>query len=313
VITAEQRAARLLGVGGSDAAAILGVSPWKTALDVYGEKVGAKQEELDAGQVLRMDLGNDMEAAILRRWAHLEGKAIVESPPSVAHPKHPWMLGNVDALVVGERAGVEAKLITSFDQAARLGEEGTDEGLAEHVVQSHHYLEVCDLERWYLVYYDSRKGLRTYVVQRDRDLGAAMVEAEGEFWQRVVRRDPPSAEASERGRAALARIYPREEHGLIAGDAAQVELALAYAAAARAEKSATQAKEAAAALLCEAIGPFSGFEWAGGKATWKANKRGTPAWKALAKHLGATPEQIEQFTPPGSRVLRVKTQDGETE
>jgi putative phage-type endonuclease len=312
VITAEQRKARLLGVGGSDAAAILGVSPWKTALDVYGEKIGAEQEEFDAGQVLRMDLGNELEAAILRRWAHIEGREVIESPPTMAHARHPWMLANVDGLV-GKAEIVEVKLVLSPGRAAQLGEEGTDQGLAEHVVQVHHYLEVSDREIGHLVYFDPQRGLRTYVVQRDRDLGAAMVEAEGEFWQRVVRRDPPSVEASERGRAALARIYPREEHGLMAGDAAQVDLALAYAAAARAEKAATQAKEAAAALLCEAIGPFSGFEWAGGRATWKANKRGTPAWKALAKHLGATPEQIEQFTPPGSRVLRVKTQDGETE
>jgi putative phage-type endonuclease len=68
----EWLAARRTGIGGSDIAAILGLSPWRTPLDVYRDKVdGAEQPETEA-----MRWGRLLEDVIAREYAVRAGVRI---------------------------------------------------------------------------------------------------------------------------------------------------------------------------------------------------------------------------------------------
>jgi putative phage-type endonuclease len=311
-LTAEQLEIRKTGIGGSEAAAVLGVSPWKTRLDVYLDKKGLHEEAPDPARELRMALGNETEAAIIRLWGKSQGLEVDCPGVTVRHERYPFMLASYDGLVVGRREGVEAKFIASPEQAMRLGEEGTDQALEEHVVQARQYLEVSGYERWHLIYGVPRKGIRAYVVEPHREFTEFLIDEEQSFWRDHVEAGiTPAAEASEKGRAALARLFPYHlGPELLPASDELIAAAAIYTEARAAAKRAEEAKEAAAVKLEEMIGDGAGFFWPGGKATWKNDARGKPNYRALAVSLGCTAEQISQFTPtPGNRVLRVTVKE----
>lgn len=308
MITEEQRKQRMKGIGGSDAPAILGISPWSTPLDVYFSKVGVEPESVpvaDLASEIRKDLGNELESAILRRWSKLEGKP-VECPPTLVHPDLPWMLGNVDGLV-GTDEGVEAKLVLSPAQAARLGPDFTDEGLPEHVVQCHHYLAVTGRKRWHLVYFDPQKGLRRYIIDRDAGLQKMLIERERDFWGCVEARKPPIETATVDDIDNLMRVFGRDNGSLLEATPYQMTLAQQYQEARLREKAASDEKRALYGELAREIGAASGFAWEGGKVTWKAAKKGPPNYKDLSLRLGATIDDIEQSGAGiGARRMLVK-------
>lgn len=293
MITGEQRKARSKGIGGSDAAAVLGISPFKSPADVWVEKTQPLHDELgeDADVDLRLELGNVMESHIAARWSKIENKPVQLDVPTIVHPDHPWMLGNVDGLV-GEKAGLEVKLVLSGAQAARLGDEGTDSGLPEHVVQCHHYMAVTNRHTWHLVYFDPRKGLRSYMVRRDPEFERLLIDTERKFWQHVEERTPPSEHMEKASKYALSRLHSIASEGMMQATPEQVAIALEYAAAHREESAAKSRKGAAWKELVKSIGPFSGFEWEGGKVTYKNAKSGPVNWQALARKLGATADDI---------------------
>lgn len=134
------------GLGGSDGAAILGIHPYKTPLQVYEEKVGLRGDE-DAN--LQMEVGNALEGLILARFEK-ESKAIEVVPfrdddPPFTHPKWPFIIGFPDALAVledGTPAVVEAK-----STAAWNAEEWEDDAPLHHRVQGQHYLGLAPTQQ----------------------------------------------------------------------------------------------------------------------------------------------------------------------
>src|SRR5688572_30562372 len=107
-ITAEQRERRRHGITGSDAPAIVGVSPFgKTPLSVWlDKKMPLPPDEPDEMQ----EYGNALEPLIARRWSRRTGLALKEAD-TLAHPDHPWIIGHPDYLVAGRDEGMECKLV----------------------------------------------------------------------------------------------------------------------------------------------------------------------------------------------------------
>lgn len=104
-------ASRRKGIGGSDAAAIIGLNPYKSAYAVYMDKIGLAPEQEDNE---RMRQGRDLEEYVARRFReHCEEIGTPKKTKNcnyiLQHPKYPWMLANVDRLIVGENAGLECK------------------------------------------------------------------------------------------------------------------------------------------------------------------------------------------------------------
>ena len=59
--------ARQKGIGGSDAASVLGISPWKTNVQLWEEKTGITEpEDISEKEVVRF--GKESEAAICSSW-----------------------------------------------------------------------------------------------------------------------------------------------------------------------------------------------------------------------------------------------------
>ena len=96
---------RTQGIGGSDASIIAGMNRWKSPFQLWQEKTGqVEPEELDDNEYIYW--GRVLEQAVADRFSELTGKK-VHKQGMLRNKEYPWMLANVDRMVVGEDAGLE--------------------------------------------------------------------------------------------------------------------------------------------------------------------------------------------------------------
>ena len=110
--------ARRAGIGGSDAAAILGASPWATPLSVWTDKQGLTEEKPDT---IAMRFGRDAEEIVAHWFAEDTGKTVARCNAILQHPEHPFMLANIDRQILGERAGLECKTTSAYNRTGFVG------------------------------------------------------------------------------------------------------------------------------------------------------------------------------------------------
>ncbi len=93
----EWLAYRRKGIGGSDAAAVLGISPFRTGVDLYYDKLGQSVEDDEQNWVAK-EMGAQLEDLVARIFAKKTGLAVCPMPVMFQHAEHPWMLADVDRL-----------------------------------------------------------------------------------------------------------------------------------------------------------------------------------------------------------------------
>ena len=112
---AEWLAWRRKGIGGSDAAAILGISPWRTARDLYDDKLGIASAQDDTGNWVALEMGHLLEDLVARIFSQKTGYPIFQIKKMFRSPRHPCMLADVDYFVTlpdGSTAILEIKPTT---------------------------------------------------------------------------------------------------------------------------------------------------------------------------------------------------------
>ena len=190
------------GIGGSDAAALVGLSPWGSPLSVYLDKKGLSPQK---PQSEAMRQGSDLEEYVARRFAEETGKSVRRCNYILKHPDKPWMLANVDRLVVGEDAGLECKTTNAYNAAAY--EEG--EIPRHYYVQCQHYMSVTGLPRWYLAVLVLGVSFHVFEIERNDEDIAALEEAEERFWRGHVEPGiPPAPAGTSADGEALTILYP---------------------------------------------------------------------------------------------------------
>ena len=104
---------RRRGIGGSDAAAILGISPWRTARDLYYDKLNVVKADMDENWVA-LEMGHLLEDLVAQIFAKKTGLHIFQRKIMFQHTLYPWMLADLDYLVElpdGSNAILELSLI----------------------------------------------------------------------------------------------------------------------------------------------------------------------------------------------------------
>ena len=189
---------RRTGVGGSDAAALLGVNKYKTRLKVWREKVNG-YDPADLEDNKYTEAGTRFENS-LREWAcdRLKLK-IVRSHQQHRHKDFPFMIANVDGLVQGEPAIFEAKTTGSRfaldSELSGWGPEGSDEVPFLYQAQCQHYMIVLKRQVCYLgVFFFLEREFCLYRLELNRDLEKSLVNAEETFWKMVSLKEPPPPE-----------------------------------------------------------------------------------------------------------------------
>jgi len=175
---------RRKGIGGSDIAAILGLSPWKTPFQVYQEKRGEiGNREGNAAT----DWGKRMEPAIRQWYSDQTGRSVRLPEKIMFHSKYPFMLASLDGFT-DDRRVVEIKTARS---GKGWGEPFTNEIPDYYALQCQHYLIVTGFEVADVPVSIAGGSPALYEVPEDKELQEMIIEVSATFWQRVIDGNPP--------------------------------------------------------------------------------------------------------------------------
>lgn len=202
----EWLALRRQGIGGSDAGAILGLSPWASPFSVYCDKKGLLPEKEDT-EAMRQ--GRDLESYVARRFVEYMNEK--ETPKTVKrhnymlqHPDYPWMIADVDYLVVGENAGLECKTTSVL---SKTDYENGDIP-PQYYAQCMHYLAVTGFDCWYIAILVLNKGFHVFTVERNEEEIAALIQAEKDFWEGyIIPGVPPPPNGTEVDTEVIKKVY----------------------------------------------------------------------------------------------------------
>lgn len=188
---------RRRGIGGSDAATVVGLNPWSSRLSLYADKLGLLPERLD-NEALRQ--GRDLEDYVAKRWEEATGKKVQRVNFILMNEQYPWAFANIDRRVVGEKALLECKTTSVYNKA----DFESGEVPPTYLVQCYHYLAVTGYDRAYLAVLVLNKGFYHYTIERDDKEIAALMRAEQTFWDNHVSPQvPPEADGSDSAQAVL--------------------------------------------------------------------------------------------------------------
>ena len=185
-LTPEQLAARVQGLGGSEALAYCGKDPRCSPLQLYLRKTGEAGErpEEDA----RQQWGNRLEP-VVRDWLAEQIRQPIFQPAHTIHSTTmPFMFGNLDGMT--EDAVVEIKTGDKFT-SHEFGDVSTDQVPVRYVLQTTHYMIVTGLKRCHLGALLGGNDARHYVIDYDADLAAMLIDRASKFWRQVEARTPP--------------------------------------------------------------------------------------------------------------------------
>lgn len=275
----EWLALRRTGIGGSDAGAIMGVSPYKGAFSVWADKMG-KLPPLEDNEAMRQ--GRDLEDYVARRFAEASGLRVRHEYSMLRSVEHPCMLADIDRRIIGERAGLECK--TSRDITMARYRNG--EYPMEYYCQCLHYLAVTGWDCWYLAVLVYGTDLLIYKICRDEVLDdiEALIRAEEAFWQNhMVLDQPPAPDALDSTAAALGSVYSHEDGTTVCADQ-QADQALTELAALKAQKRALdrQITERENQIKA-AMGEAEVLAGTSVSATWRSSERTTISKTKLLK------------------------------
>jgi len=170
---------RRKGIGGSDVAAILGMSKWKTPLDVYLDKTGQLADTPDNAPML---WGRNLEPVVRQHYSDVTGRTVRVPNEILRHPEYEFMLANLDGVTNDGRV-LEVKTARTGDE---WGEEGTDQVPAQYLLQVQHYMAVTGMPVADVAVLIGGQDFRLYHVEEDPELHGILIEREGEFWNHHV-------------------------------------------------------------------------------------------------------------------------------
>ncbi len=191
------------GIGGSDVGPICGLDPYRTALDVYLEKIGQAEDRFTPA----MDAGNRLEPIIKDLFQEHEDRKLKRARFR-RHKEHSWMIGHPDALVAGlDPAWKPGKPLFELTDGPGVFEAKclnmhtfkivVDKGIRPtHQLQGQHYTLLCDLPYTTFGFLDRSRWQFAFVtVEADRHIQQQIVETCAAFWyNHVVPRIPPKVE-----------------------------------------------------------------------------------------------------------------------
>lgn len=183
-------------LGSSDVAAILGVSPWRTALDVYLDKVQPRQEQHSNSKQNVLTRGLRLEPYIIDLLAQDHELEIVGRNQRYKDPEYPFMACEVDAEYndksLGSVQNIEIKTVHPY-KIKEWGEADTDSIPIYYTAQAMHSLMVTGRQVCIFGVLIGADDFRTYRIERDDETIAAIREKEVAFWDRVQSLQPPEA------------------------------------------------------------------------------------------------------------------------
>ena len=185
---------RRQGIGGSDAAAILGISPWRTARDLYYDKRNVVTADTQENWVA-LEMGHLLEDLVARIFAKKTGLHIYQRKIMFQHPRYPWMLADLDYLAElpdGSTAILEIKT-TNYNARENWWYNGEEIVPVYYESQARHYMAVMNLDRVYFccLYGNNEDEVIIRHLDRDYAYEAELIALEDTFWNEYVQKQQP--------------------------------------------------------------------------------------------------------------------------
>ncbi|GAB3340296.1 YqaJ viral recombinase family protein [Marilutibacter aestuarii] len=294
---------RKKGIGSSDAAAAVGLCPYKSQLELWMEKTGRTVRQEEPGQDSPMYWGTLLEPYVATAYTERTGHKVRRLNAVLQHPTYSYMLANIDREVVGSKDVQILECKTAGEFGSRLWRDGVPEYVQ---LQVQHQLAVTGKQAADVAVLLCGQKLELHRIERDEDLIGRLIVLEARFWEHVTQDVPPSADGSESAARALRNLYPGTDTTIDLTEDRQLCSDFQSLVALRdeiAEKD--KQAECLRQRLQEAMGDASRALFLGGEITFRRSKDST---SVDAKRLAQEhPELVAQYTVerPGSRRFRV--------
>ncbi len=270
---------RKQGIGSSDAAAAVGLNPYKSQLELWLEKTGR-----DAGmpkadpqdEESPMYWGNVLEPIVAWHYSKRTKNKVRRINAVLQHPdpELPWMLANIDREVIAADDVQILECKTAGINGARLWKEGVPEYVQLQVM---HQLAVTGKQAADVAVLLGGQTLEIHRIERDEQMIARLIELERRFWLYVETDTPPPADGSASAELALRCLYP-EDNGQTVDFSGNAGLAAAFLelkairqVIADKEKREAQLKQ----MLQQAMGEATRAAFSNGYISWKKAKDST--------------------------------------
>ena len=264
------------GIGSSDAAAAIGLNPYKSALELWLEKTG-RSECLPAvdphDEESPLYWGNILEPIVAAHYTKRTGHRVRKLNAVLQHPDpdKAWMLANIDREVIGASDVQILECKTAGINGARLWKDGVPEYVQLQVM---HQLAVTGKQAADVAVLIGGQHLAIHRIERDETMIRQLIELERQFWGYVQRDEAPPADGSDSAELALRCLFPADA-GTTLDFSQDSELSATYAdlVAIRARIEEDELREAQfRQRLQQAMGNASLAFFETGRISWKKAK-----------------------------------------
>ena len=295
--------ARKRGIGSSDAAAAVGLNPYKSQLELWLEKTGRdtnlpKPDPND--DTSPMYWGTLLEMFVASHYSKKTGNKVRRVNAVLQHPEYSWMLANLDREVTGSAEVQILECKTAGMNGAKLWREGVPEYVQLQVL---HQLAVTGKQAADVAVLVCGNEFRTYRIERDDVLIARLIQLENKFWQYVETDTAPPADGSDSAANALQALYPQDcgqvlnltedvGMGAIFADLVSVRASIASQSVLESKLKQT---------IQQRMGDSSKAVFEGGEVTWRRSKDSVVL--DAVRLIGDQPNLMQSYSMirPGSR------------
>ena len=273
--------ARPAGIGASDAAAIVGLNPYESAVESWLRMTGQVPPKDESEAML---WGHLLEPLLAEQLEAREDVAVMPAPlDAFFHSEHDWMFAHPDAFV--EADGVRG--LGEFKTGGWRQTQAWDDGVPMHFqVQAQHQMAVLALP---FVMFAVLLGGQSFVVrriERDEEAIQLIIERETRFWNLVQTNTPPPPDGSPASTDLLKRLYPQAAGGIVTLDHLGADLLERYQEARKhakrwAEEEQAIENQVKAELKDADVGTLAGSP----AFTWKSHLTHRLDQKALREEL----------------------------
>ena len=289
--------ARRLGIGGSDIGAIMGLSKWKSPVDVWMDKTGRTEPDLEMSEAAYF--GVELESFVAAEYSKRSGNKVQRVNQMMRHPEHNWMLANIDRAVVadgsrarldkdGKLVGIKGLLECKTSSAYAAKEWENDSAPLSYVAQCQWYMAVTGAEWCDLAVLIGGQKYVCHRIDREERLIASLIDAGRQFWTGCCIADQPPAPRTPEETLALFPTNASDDLVIASDDI--MHAIEAYQLLKQKAKGVDDEMNAVKAAIQSFIGTHSGVCDMQGSplATWKQNKPSQKTnWKDAAAEIKA--------------------------
>jgi putative phage-type endonuclease len=288
--TPEWDALRANGIGGSEIAAVVGLSPWESRFSLWHRKRGnLGRQTVNAS----MDWGTRLEDVIADAYAETRNLLDIQSAGTYAHHQRPWQIANPDRLLWDDKHGhvglLEVKTASAFD-VHEWGRE-PDAIPPYYRCQVLWYMDALELPRADLAVLIGGSDYREYTITYSPGEAAWLRDQGAAFWQSVLVNEMPDIDGSDATYEAVRALNPD-----INGDTVEVDPDLHdwFQTSKKAAEAAKAEHTAAKATLLDSMGQAKYAELDGQRVYRRQNSKGGIALYSLPPFRGDQPKTLKE-------------------